>query len=633
MSSSKNNRLGQLKTSSSDEFDDLDLEDLDLDLDETMDMEDDLSFDDLNDVEDDDLSFDDGNTNKNINKMPVMDGRMSAKQAKSPGRGVASSSESDEELTPISEYILGTLIVRVVAARGLKTSRNNKTNNNSNNNNRNRNSRSNQRRIFHWPSNALSTFANVSFGNHVEQTETANGGEGSRNGSNPSWNRMDPPLLFDVTLPVPHLAQDGTSGSAKGISKDMDIEKSKGSAHSYASKDAFNKMPISTPSPPIPKPILSVSVFQCATDSSHLQSLINGNEKGKPKKYQQKTPPRPTKPQKSSASDQDYFVGLAAIDVTPIITGKLNCIDQWLVLGGADEVDGEDIGGSVRVIIEYECAESEPRPGDKVQFTGFIHPTLCPLPKGQIFVVEEVVGDTNGDGGDEVVLSYYTPGENWKCTFQVHRFMLIPVERHISAMEWYQDEIMEITNNLLRSPAAKVVKETMKKLPEEGLLFVGLQAAMGGLSLLGKWKDEGVKCAVDDFVYATNLNGKHTSGGAALLGNEDSDSDLLSEDESSTGSGLEEDGDESSIGTDADYSVASGMPCCPISGEPMRRPVSSYNIYLFDNGYFDIPCLLALTSICNAIASDFMFSSQRWLRRMATLMIAIASEGGLRPVI
>ena len=62
-----------------------------------------------------------------------------------------------------------------------------------------------------------------------------------------------------------------------------------------------------------------------------------------------------------------------------------------------------------------------------------------------------------------------------EMTFQVHRFMLfISIERYVSAVKRYQDELITLTTRIVHSPAADVVSETMRSLPEEGILFVGM---------------------------------------------------------------------------------------------------------------------------------------------------------------
>jgi hypothetical protein len=437
-----------------------------------------LSFDDLTDT-DVDQSYENQSSNG------LMDGIIYPKK----------DSMVVDETVP-SEYILGTLIVRVVAARDLKNTRKGHLLNSQG-----------RRRIFQRLQPY--TVANVSFGKDLQRTSCV------EETVNPTWTRSEYPLLFDISLPIPHLAQEGPSWL-----DNVGVE-----------ADAIH---ISTT--PLRKPILTVSLFHTDNRSS-----------SKGKKLQSQSP----------QDNHDDFMGTASIDVTPVITGKVSSIDKWLQFDPTDDASGS---GSVRVIVEYDCIAVQPRIGDKVRFNGFIDPALCPLPRSQIFRVEEVLGD-------DMILSYITALEQWKCVFQVHRFILISVERHVSAVERYQEELISLTTRVINSPAADMVSETMRSLPEEGLLFVGIQAAFGGMALFERWKKNGLSAAVDDVVYATNLDGQHSP--------DENDDDLLSIEDDIGSSITSLNDDTSSLGssTDADYSIASGMPCCPITGQPMRRPV------------------------------------------------------------
>ena len=369
---------------------------------------------------------------------------------------------------------------------------------------RSKNSNSSRRRMFQRHSS--STYAVLGFGDQLEKTSSVD------EAINPSWTRSEPSLFFDITLPITNLIP------------------------------ARHEQP--------PKQMLCVSLFHSDGDASL--------SKGKSKKHAMK--------QSNVASDHDEFAGMASIDVTAVLTGKSTCIDKWLPLEGLDDATGSTTG-SARIIIEYECAEIEPRVGDKVRFTGFVNAALCPVPRNQIFKVEEVIGD-------ETILSYVTPVERWRCRIKAHRFMLISVERHVTAVERYQEELFELTNNLAHSPAAEVVSETVKSLPEEGLIAVGMQTAFGGITLLQRWAEQGMKVAVDDIVYAANLDGKQTPEEE-----DESDDDDLSFSDHSI-SGLDE--DDVSVESDANLSVASDMPCCPISGEPMHHPVVAADGHTYD---------------------------------------------------
>lgn len=475
----------------------------------------DLSFDDLNDTED--LSFGDGNENDPV--FPVMNGQMNPKDYDCVDHAMGVTTE-------LENYILGTLIVRVVAARDLKAPRKGHL----------LNSKA-RRRIFQRASS--STYANISFGNQSQRTSSVD------ETINPSWTRTEQSLFFDITLPVPHLVQQNESSGYLG-NNTMANER----------KGHIEEENIQCPPPP--KQILAVSLFH--SDHGGSTSSNNGKDKHSLNKP------------KNMSSDHDDLAGKTSIDITSVITGKSTYIDTWLQLEGLDDTVGN---GSVRVIVEYECAESPHRVSDKVRFTGFVSPTtLCPLPISQMYNVEEVIGD-------EIILSYITPAEHWKCTFQAHRYMLISVERHSNAVERYQDELMELANKISHSPAADVVSATMKSLPEEGLLFVGMQAAFGGITLLERWTSKGPKAMLDDIVYATNLDGQHTPveiEDEFGLGDGDDLSIMTDNIEDSSN----HDDPSMCSDTDADYSVASGMPSCPISGEPMRFPVVAADGHTYD---------------------------------------------------
>jgi hypothetical protein len=440
-----------------------------------------------------------------------------------------------------SDYILGTLIVRVIAARDLKpprrghllnspqvgvvvggggsgvisgggkssiSSSSSSTSMMMMGNTHGGTTGTRRRRIIFHRTPSF-TFASVTFGNEIKQTSCV------EETVNPTWTRAEQSLLFDVSLPLGNLAQNSSGSSlSSGVRR----------------------------VPCLARALVKISLFY----SDHGGGTSFMGKKKKVDNHEQK--------------NHDDFIGFASLDVTSVITGKLSYIDKWLPLGGL-----EDASGNVRVIVEYDCAETHPRVGDKVRFHGFVESVLCPLPKSQVFRVEHVMGD-------EVILSFITPAENWKCTFQAHRFMLISVERHVSALERYQEELMNLTFKLANSPAADIVSETVRSLPEEGILFVGMQAAFGGLSLLERWREKGLSTAVEDFVHVTNLDGHHTSDNY-----DDMNLELPSEEDDSVSSHDDisslDRSEDVDVDADADESLESGMPCCPITGQPMRRPV------------------------------------------------------------
>lgn len=419
----------------------------------------------------------------------------------------------------LTEYILGTLIVRVVSARDLKPMRRSfihaLTHRNELQHKRGKVSAS---RSSNTATNTnTSAYVNISFGTLVQKTNT------QYDTCDPSWPRSQQ-YFFDVKLPVPELVLD-----EKEWKKEDDEE---------YDDDQEDEMFVSHSQ----KPILSLSVFHTNIQTKSIQEKKKGSTE--------------------NTTNTDEFLGFASLDVTEVINGKEQCLDRWLPLECSSEGSSQ---GSVRVIVEYEAADIPPRPGDMVRFTGFVDKRdVFPLySKGGLFRVIDVVGD-------DVVLSYRTKDENWTCTFNVHRYMLISVERYVSALEIYQEEIVDLSNKLANSPAVDVLTKTVKTIPEEGLLLVGLQAALGGMSLAGRWMNGGISLAVDDVVSTLNLDGQHNPRSET---NEESSHVTKGEDSCY---------DEDDYDDVSSTSIASGMPLCPISGQKMKDPVVAADGHTYD---------------------------------------------------
>ncbi len=518
------------------DVDDDDDVDVDLNVDE-LDLS--LSFDDL---DDDDLSLDDHDHLDPLS-LPVMDGKM---EPKNQNPQDDEQMMKDQQSLEIPEYILGTLIVRIAAARDLKPSKTTTTQPpptpSSSSSSSSKKSSSRRKLFLRHTSN---TYAVLGMGNQqMQRTSTVD------EATNPTWNRTEPSMFFDVTLPITNLVP------------------------------ARHEHP--------PKQILTVSLFHTDVYTGSSKGGGVGGKSGMKTKLGTDVAGTGTGTGGKGASNDprmyhhDDFVGMASIDVTPVLTGKLPCIDQWLPLTGIDDMDdtnSSSSAGSARLIIEYECADDEPRPGDKVRFTGFVTAALCPVPRNQIFKVEQVY-----QGGEEIVLSYITPLERWRCRIKAHRYMLISVERHVTALEGLQEELMELTTNLIHSPVADVVVRTIQNLPHEGLVNVGVKAAVGGVGLLQRWTENGLDLnrVLGDIVFATNLDGKQTpdddDSGSGSDSDRDSDDDLSMNDRSLSGTF----DDDLSVDSDSNMTASSGMPCCPISGEPMRHPVVAADGHTYD---------------------------------------------------
>ncbi len=643
--------------------------------------------------------FDDDNHDDRSNhssKNDIMDGRMPPKKKKPAQLNMNLEEEppSSQNNNPINEmtisdYIIGTLIVRVVAARDLKAVNTNNiggaagaivgslrdairhNNNNTHehlnaNNNNNRgysksrsssvatssnhtlssssyhsggggggggvhhekyNSR--QRRIMrggkmarhhhhHHIHNHESSnpYATITFANQTESTSTV------YDTTNPSFPRHEQ-AYFDVSLPVSHLAHEQQSDIDERYNllfeKSSKLTKDQQKQQQQQQQQQIHLPP--------KRPILNIELTHNSNEENDDNYDIGYDYSNPPVKN---APGRssikrningyPTKSMddgdnnnnnNNSMDDEMNFLGCASIDVSQLITGKVTYIDEWLPLlplrnysqknkSTKGKKEGKnDISGQVRIICEYDMTDITPRPGDHVRFNGFVKPMdVYPIPITQILRVDDVTDDN-----DTLILSYRSNPEDWYCTFAAHRFMFISVERHITAIERYQDELIDIVSKLVSSPAVHVVQKSVARLPEEGILFMGLEAGRASIGLAGRWFSGGVGKVIDDIVYATNLDGKSSTLpfdedlSMASDSNEgqsdDEDDDDEEEEEDEETDNVDEDYDDdislelddeeiASVNTLSDESnksvavvqaTSSKMPCCPISGQPMKEPV------------------------------------------------------------
>lgn len=295
----------------------------------------------------------------------------------------------------------------------------------------------------------------------------------------------------------------------------------------------------------------------------------------------------------TSNNESDYFVGKCSINVLRVLTGKTPYFDEWCTL------HNENINetGRVRIVIEYEPADPPPRPGDLCVFANVypIDEELYPVPLYTVknitrtmrtsmsmsscttlsstslsslhsrcvplalhpksFRVDEVVGD-------HVVLSYKT-SEGWNCTFEVHRYLLLCIERYQAVVEKCRDQVLDLCDNFIQSPMVDIIGKKIVALPDEGLVHVASEAVGGGVHMLGRWLSNGVEFAVEDVVDGFNLDGRYSH-----LSDDEEDVESSQSDSGYDAKSLPQKTD-----TDEEKKALPGMPCCPITGVPMIDPV------------------------------------------------------------
>lgn len=445
---------------------------------------------------------------------------------KKPGKDGMKSSSCDNGA---DLYILGTLIIRVVAARDLEPAETGG--------------------LFRGKGSA-NPYASVRFGSTTQRTSQV------FSTLDPIWPRGET-MYMDVTHPlVEHEKTENTKEEASPVANPVFAPKHPGDPPSKAAKASSS----STTAPPILRVPSKEEVFTAAVQEEPARpddpiltvAVFHASDNGKLQKF----------PNKLSGDSDDVFLGMTAISLTPLLTGKIRTLDEWFPLSGCS-------GGraTVRVVCEYEASDPPPRHLDLVKFTGYCHPAdLYPVIVDRVYTVEE-------SEGDNVLISSVSP-EGWVSSFLVHRYMLICVERHHGAMDLYQEEMVSIAQRLSHSPLIHVVQESVGRVPDEGLVNVAASAVQGGASLLTRWLQGGLGTVVQDVAYATNWNGELNPDAETSL----STGALDDEDTSESPASVDQRVSNSTSGTDSPDSLRlpeplPNMPSCPITQEPMREPV------------------------------------------------------------
>ena len=479
------------------------------------------------------------------------------------------------------EYIIGTLMIRVLQARNLRP---------------NPNSQggigtllSNHRRARHQRStmspasggnnpplsSSLHPYAKLNFRGNTHLTSTAfEHAHGDYH-----WSRGDQ-SYFDVTcssfplrMGKMHQSRSYQSLKSKSCSRQLSPTKKEPLPipKKIASWSKMNRQPHQNrPSPPM----LQFSLFSKATSS-----IKNKKQFG------------------TDTNDDDYFVGKCSINVLRILTGKTPYFDEWCTLHNDTISTGNNQNneaGRVRIVIEYDPTDPPPRPGDLCVFANVypIDEELYPVPLYTVkkplrssmsmsscaslsstslssaysrstpfvlhpksFTVDEVVGEN-------VVLSYKTP-EGWTCTFEVHRYLLLCIGRYQPVVEKCKDQVLDLCDNLSQSPMIDIIGKKIEALPDEGLVFVGSEAVGSSVHLLHRWLANGVDFAVEDVVDGFNLDGRYSH-----LSDEEDEESSAQIDDKYDAMALPQ-----RIESSEEKKALPGMPCCPITGVPMAEPV------------------------------------------------------------
>lgn len=126
----------------------------------------------------------------------------------------------------------------------------------------------------------------------------------------------------------------------------------------------------------------------------------------------------------------DRLLGEAFVNIVDLATARVKSLDEWFPLSE---------GGAVRLVVEYDVLEPPPQPGEMVRLLGFGAATdLWPLPLREEMQVQKYV-DANRD---RLLVTYETP-EGWNCQAEVHRFHVMSAGRHQTLRHEYQNKALD----------------------------------------------------------------------------------------------------------------------------------------------------------------------------------------------
>eukprot|EP00977_Amphora_coffeiformis_P004964 scaffold1058_cov163-Amphora_coffeaeformis.AAC.4 len=490
-----------------------------------------------------DLSFDD---------IPPIEANSDPTEFAKPGK-VPSADPGVDDALDGEAYILGTLLVRIVAARNLPAVRGGNV----------------LQKLIPGQAGTTNAYASVRFGTTTQRTTVVRGT------ADPLWPRQEF-LYMDVIHPVLEDPMPCSNGGEDGNIRGKDSVPSAPPAGDPPTKKkappTVAKVPLKKPPPITASSNSSVSSTHRSTSLSSLRNSTLEQQRQLP----QLDPPvltialfhathepqkyNPSKNQQQRGDSDDVFLGMTSMDVTTLLTGKDRCFDDWWRLqGGPDNNDNNS--SSVRVVVEYEPSDTAPRPGDLVKFTRYCHTAdLYPFSPYVAYEVQSV-------DGDDVTIGATSP-EGWCTSAIVRRHALVCQERQLSVTERIMPHWATLGERLGQSPLVQTLQTGVSRVPDEGLVSVAQDVLTNGQGLLARWWQGGLGTALEDVRHATNWDGETLPTAEESL--ELAMPPSIEEEEAAV-IPVEDENDIDD--NDTDRSILPNMPVCPISQEPMKDPV------------------------------------------------------------
>lgn len=243
-------------------------------------------------------------------------------------------------------------------------------------------------------SSNITLYSKLNFKSQQQYTENAVSG---MNGDY-YWSRGDQ-SYFDVFCPsyqrLGQFNQYGAKVKKQEINKEEKKEEESVDVCCKSSKvkDDLQKPQAKADASMVP-PILNLSIY-----------LRSGGKTGK-----HVMPPGSKKSFDNYADDDNQYIGTCSINVTRILAGKTSYFDEWCTLHndnyGLSNPNEEDGAGKVRVVIEYEPTDPPPRSGD-VCVIANIYPSmekeLYPIPLYSITTPKPVFRSVSSTSFDQSI--------------------------------------------------------------------------------------------------------------------------------------------------------------------------------------------------------------------------------------